>query len=271
MKLKKALMTFVLGGACFLAGCSSNFKSVEEIQSEGKLVVTTNAEFAPFEFKEGSEYLGIDMDFIKAYASYLNVPIEIQDIDFDAALISVSTNKSDLAIAGITKNSKREETLSFSDSYYTASQVVIVRKDSTYSSLSGEKEILAALSDAKAKIGCQRGTTGQYYIEGDEDFEFEGIPNTSCVTYDNGALAVTALSNGQIDAVIIDEAPANMYCKKIEGVEVLDAILTEEEYAVAVAKGNDSLVASLNEFIAQMKKDGTFETIVNKYYGQIEE
>lgn len=271
MKLKKALLTIILGGACVLVSCSSHFQSVEEIQSKGKLVVATNAEFAPFEYKEGTEYLGIDMEIIKAYASYLNVSIDIQDMDFDAALLSVSTNKANIAIAGITKNSKREETLSFSDSYYTASQVVIVSKDSSYSTLSGEEDILKALSDTHAKIGCQRGTTGQYYIEGDEDFEFEGIPNTSCVTYDNGALAVTALANGQIDAVIIDEAPANMYCKKISGVEVLDAILTEEEYAVAVAKGNDSLVASINEFIAQMKQEGAFETIVNKYYGQAEE
>ncbi len=124
------------------------------------------------------------------------------------------------------------------------------------------------MSSSKAKIGCQRGTTGQYYIEGDKDWEFEGIKDTTCITYDTGALAVTALANGQIDAVIIDEAPAKLYCNKISGVEVIDVVLTEEEYAIAVAKGNDSLVASLNAFIAQCKQDGSFEAIINKYYGQ---
>lgn len=268
MKLKNALFTLFLGGACILTGCASHANGVEDIQKKGKLVVSTNAEFAPFEYKEGAQFLGIDMDIIKAYGDYLDITVDIQDMDFDAALISVSTNKTDVAIAGITKNAKREETLSFTDSYYTASQVVIVKSDSSYASLSTEADILKALSDNKAKIGCQRNTTGEYYIEGDADWEFEGIKNTTCVTYDNGALAVTALSNGQIDAVIIDEAPAKLYCKKIAGVEVLNVVLTEEYYAIAVAKGNDSLVQSLNEFIASIKEDGTFEAIVNKYYGQ---
>ncbi|MDE5868357.1 MAG: ABC transporter substrate-binding protein [Anaeroplasmataceae bacterium] len=268
MKLKKILAFAALGGMGLLASCSSGFNNVKDIKKKGKLVVATNAEFAPFEYKDGSNFVGIDMEIISSYADYLGVTADIQDMDFDAALISVSTNKADVAIAGITKNSKREETLSFTDSYYTASQVVIVKSDSSYASLSTEEEILSALSSAKAKIGCQRGTTGQYYIEGDEDWEFEGIADTSCVTYDNGAMAVTALSNGQIDAVIIDEAPAIMYCKKISGVQVLDVVLTEEEYAIAVAKGNDDLVSSLNEYIAKMKEDGSFETIVKKYYGQ---
>lgn len=269
MKLKKAFI-FILGGFSLLVGCSSTFQGVEEIQKKGKLIVATNAEFAPFEYKEGSEFLGIDMDIIKAYATYLDVTIEIQDMDFDAALLSVSKNKADLAIAGITKNSKREKTLSFSESYYTASQVVIVSSSSSFASLNTEEEILNALSSAKAKIGCQRGTTGQYYIEGDEDWDFTGIENTSCIPYDTGALAVTALANGQIDAVIIDEAPAKLYCKKISGVQVIDVVLTEEEYAIAVAKGNTSLSSSLNEFIQQIKKDGSFDAIVNKYYGTTE-
>ncbi len=265
MKLKAL---FLLGGLVIFTGCSSSFRGVEEIQAKGTLVVATNAEFAPFEYKEGTEYLGIDMELIQAYATYLEVAIDIEDLDFDAALLSVSTNKADVAIAGITKNAKREKTLSFTESYYTASQVVLVKEGSSYSHLTKDTEILKALSDTHAKIGCQRSTTGQYYIEGDVDFEFDGIPNTSCITYDNGALAVTALANGQIDAVIIDEAPAKMYCKKIMGVEVLDPVLTEEEYAIAVAKGNDSLVDSLNGFISQMKENGMFESIVNKYYGQ---
>ncbi len=270
MKLKKACTAFALGGLFLFAGCTTHFNSVEDIKSKGKLVVATNAEFAPFEFKEGSEFLGIDMDLAKSYASSLEVAIDIQDMDFDAALLAVSTNKADMAIAGVTKNAKREQTLSFTDSYYTASQVVIVRSESNYSSLSTEEDILKALTAANAKIGCQRGTTGQYYIEGDEDWEFEGIAGTSCVPYDNGALAVNALANGQIDAVIIDEAPAKLYCKKVAGVKTLEVVLTEEEYAIAVAKGNDSLVDSLNAFIAKSKQDGTFEAIVNKYYGQTE-
>lgn len=269
MKLKQFLLTSVLGAACILTSCSSNeAKTLDQIKSSGKLVVTTNAEFAPFEYKEGTEFLGVDMDIIKAYGAYIGVEVEIQDIDFDAALLSVSTNKSDLAIAGITKNEKREQTLSFSDSYYAASQVVVVKEDSSYASLSTESDILATLTANKAKIGCQRGTTGQYYIEGSEDWDFSGIAETTCVTYDNGALAVKALSNGQIDAVVLDIAPATIYSSKTTGVKILDAVLTEEEYAIAVDKGNETLLASINEFIKVIKENGTFDQIISKYFGE---
>ena len=115
-----------------LSGCNN--------QSKTKLIVATNAEFAPFEYLDGDEFKGIDMDIIKAYGEYANIEIEIKNMDFDATLLSVSTNKADLAIAAITKNEKREETLSFSNSYYTANQVVIVKEDSIYSSLTSEEE-----------------------------------------------------------------------------------------------------------------------------------
>ena len=265
---KTNLSLLALLGVISLTGCSNKFYTLEEIQQSGKLIVTTNAEFAPFEFKEGSELKGIDIEIIKAYGEYINVEVEIQDVDFDSALLSVSNCKSDLAIAAITKNETRDETMDFSVSYYEANQVVIVKEGSSYTSLTTADDIISALSANNAKIGCQRGTTGQYYIEGDADWDFEGIANTTCMTYDSGALAVTALSNGQIDAVIIDEAPASLYCKSISGVTYLDVVLTEEEYAIAVAEGNTTLVNSLNEFIGKIKEDGTFESIVSKYYAE---
>lgn len=266
--MKKLSIMCLVGALSMLASCSSGPKTLADIQKEGKLYVTTNAEFAPFEYKEGSTLKGIDIDIIKSYGEYIGVEVIISDIDFDSALLSVSKNKSDVAIAAITANSKREETLSFSNSYFTASQVVIVKNDSVYASLTSEEEILSALSQNQAKIGCQRGTTGEYYISGDQDWDFEGISGTTCVTYDNGALAVTALSNGQIDAVIIDQAPALLYCQSIQNVTALDIILTEEEYAIAVAKGNNSLVESLNYFIEEIKSNGKFDQIVESYYGQ---
>ena len=242
-----------------LSGCNN--------QSKTKLIVATNAEFAPFEYLDGDEFKGIDMDIIKAYGEYANIEIEIKNMDFDATLLSVSTNKADLAIAAITKNEKREETLSFSNSYYTANQVVIVKEDSVYSSLTSEKEILDALSNNNAKIGCQRGTTGQYYIEGSSDWDFTGIANASCKTYDNGALAVTDLVKGNLDAVIIDEAPAKLYCQKIEGTKLLNIVLTQEEYCIAVNKGNEELINSLNTFITEIKNNGKYDEIINSYYG----
>ena len=265
---KTNLSLLALLGVISLTGCSNKFYTLDQIKESGKLIVTTNAEFAPFEYKEGNELKGIDIDIIKAYGEYINVEVVIQDVDFDSALLSVSNCKSDLAIAAITTNPVRDETMDFSVSYYEANQVVIVKEGSEYINLSNAEDILSALSNNSAKIGCQRGTTGQYYIEGDADWEFDGISNAKCMTYDSGALAVTALANGQIDAVIIDEAPASMYCKTISGVTYLDVVLTEEEYAIAVAEGNETLVNSLNEFISKIKEDGTFDSIVSKYYAE---
>ncbi len=260
MKIKKLLL-IVLLSITFIFGMTSCKKQKQ------KLVVTTNAEFNPFEYVENGKITGFDIDLIRAYANKNDLELDIQDVDFDGALIAVSTGKSDLAIAGITVSEKRKETMSFSNSYYSADQVVIVKDGSKYENLN-QDEILTQLSLDNAKIGCQRGTTGEYFIEGDEDWEFDGIKGAEVKSYDNGALAVTALSNGQIDAVIIDSAPARVLCKSIKNVKIVkDVLLTSEEYAIAVNKENTSLVESLNKFIFEAKEDGTLDAIVNKYFG----
>ena len=267
MKKKFNLFALLIIMIFSLTGCSKSFNTVDQIKEKGTLVVATNAEFPPFEYLDGSTFKGIDMDVIKLYGDYLGVEVEIKNMDFDASLLSTSTFKSDLAIAAITKNAKREETLSFSDSYYQANQVVVVKEDSIYANLTTQEEILNALTSSKAKIGCQRGTTGEYYIKGSPDWDFDGIANTTCVTYDNGALAMTDLVKGNIQAIVIDEAPAMLYEKKFNGVKKLDVVLTQEEYCIAVARGNESLVTSLNTFIEQIKTDGSFDKVINSYFG----
>lgn len=267
MKLKSLLLSIPFVAVVLTTGCSSGFKPLEKIISSGKLIVATNAEFAPFEYLEGTTFKGIDIEIIQGYGEYIGVEVVIKDQDFDAALLSVSKNKADVAIAAITKNAKREETMSFSDAYFTANQVVIVHKDSIYASLTTEEAILSALTANQARIGVQRGTTGEYYVEGDADWDFPGIAQTTCLTYDNGALAANALNNGQIEAVIIDVAPAQLYVQNFSNLVILDVVLTEEEYAIATAKGNETLLASLNAYIALIKSNGTFATIVNNYFG----
>lgn len=267
MRIKRLLscMLFLL---CLLGftSCATSYYTIEQIIDSNKLYVVTNAEFAPFEYKEGKVLKGIDIDIIKEYGKYLGVEVIITDTDFDSTLVSVSTNKADLAIAAITRNEKREKNFLFSDSYYSASQVMIVRDDSKYLSCSSVEELLDEVSNDGIKIGCQRGTTGQYYIEGSSDWDFEGISNSTCVMFDNGSVAIKALSNGQIDAVVIDLLPAQMYCKKFSNVKIVDLVLVEEEYAIAINKNNTSLKESLDEFIKKIKTDGTLESIVEVYY-----
>ena len=256
----KKLLTAVLAGAAAISLCACG--------KSNKLVVGTNAAFPPFEYKDqDGKITGFDMELIKAYGESVGKKVEIKDMEFDAALTSASTGKIDIAIAGITKNAKREETLSFSDGYYSSNQVVICKSGSTYSTLTTETEIIAALEGKK--IGCQRATTGQFYIEGDEDWGFDGIKNAQCKPYDNGGLAIKDLNDDKIDAVILDEAPAkNIVSKNYSStLTILNTALTQEEYAIAVKKGNTNLVKSLNEFIKTIKDNGKYAELLEKYFG----
>ena len=262
MKVKHLFSSIIiLLSILLLASCNKD--------NNKKLVVATNAEFAPFEYVENGELKGFDMDLIRAYGKYASVDIEIKDMDFDGALTAVSEGKADMALAGITVSDTRKKTMSFSNSYYSALLVVIVKEDSKYASLNDNDLLLEELSKNKASIGCQMGTTGQYYIEGSEDWEFDGISNTKCVPYSNGALAVQALSDGKVDAVIIDSAPANLYTKAISGVKVVDnVILTSDEYAIATGLNNTELLESLNAFIEEAKNNGLMDEIINTYFGE---
>ncbi|MBQ8504805.1 MAG: transporter substrate-binding domain-containing protein [Clostridia bacterium] len=267
-KLTCTILIFSMLACLLLSGCSSTCRTVDDVIKSGKLVVATNAEFAPFEYRDikSGQIVGIDIDIIRAYAKYLGVQCVISDMDFDGTFLSVYSNKADLAVAGITVNAKRQRAFNFSVSYYTSAQVIVVQKDSPLAAATSAEEIRQLLSQSKATVGSQMGTIGEYYASGSDSWNFEPIPNVVSRAFDTGALACNALSNGQIDAVIIDQAPAKLLAQKFENIVVLDIVLTSEEYAIALQKGNDTLTQSLNDFINQIKTDGTLEEILLKYY-----
>lgn len=194
--------------------------SAVEDPSKDQLIVATNAEFEPFEFKKGDQFYGIDMEVVKALADSLGKELVIKDMKFDAVVLSVQQGKADIAAAGLTVTDDRAAQVNFSNSYYAASQRVVVKGDDTTFDACQTKEdvdkILNAL-DASAKIGGQNGTTGQYYVEGSEDFGFEKLPATF-VGYDNGSLAIQDLINGNVKYVIIDAAPASAITTAINAV-----------------------------------------------------
>ncbi len=185
-------------------------ESAELDDSKDQLVVATNAAFEPFEYTKGESYYGIDMEIASLLAKELNKELVIQNMDFDAVCLSVSQQKCDIAMAGLTINEEREEYVTFTDAYYEASQRLIVpSSDTSYDDCADADAVAAALgelSDADS-IGVQAGTTGQYYVEGDEDWGFDGL-SAKCVTYKSGSLAVQDMLNGNIKYVIIDAAPA---------------------------------------------------------------
>ena len=185
--------------------------------SKDQLVVATNAAFEPFEYTKGESYYGIDMEIAAMLAEELDKELVIQNMDFEAVCLSVSQQKCDIAMAGLTINEEREEYVVFSDSYYEASQRLIVPNSDTAfddcADADAVAELLGGLSDSDS-IGVQAGTTGQYYVEGDADWGFDGLP-AKCVTYKSGSLAVQDMLNGNIKYVIIDAAPADAITEAI--------------------------------------------------------
>lgn len=191
-----------------------------EDSAKDQLVIATNCEFAPFEYLDGSLAYGIDMEMMKAFADSLGKELVIKNMEFDSVLTFIDAGYGDVAATGLTKNEDREKYVTFSDSYYDANQMIIVKEsDTRFDDCKTREDVEKVLNslDSSTKIGAQNGTTGKLYIEGDEGFGFAGLKATA-MGYANGALAVQDMLNGNIDFVIIDEAPAKSLVEKYNAV-----------------------------------------------------
>ena len=215
----------------------------------GKLTMATNAAFPPYEMTtDAGEFEGIDIETAQAIADKLGLELQIDDMDFDAALLSVQQGKADIVMAGVTVTDERKAVMDFSDSYATGIQSIIVPEGS---------DIASPDDLAGKKIGTQRGTTGYIYCS--DDFGDENV-----VAYDDGLTAVQALNNGQVDAVVIDNAPAQEFVAANPGLKILDTSYAEEDYAIGMAK-NSPLEDAVNSVLEELKADGTLQAIVDKY------
>ena len=234
----------------------SNTEATLTTVEEGKLIMSTNAQFPPYEMvADDGSFEGIDVEVAQAIADKLGLELEIDDMDFDAALLAAQNGKSDMVMAGVTVNEERLQVMDFSDSYANGVQVVIVTEDSDIATVDD-------LANAD-KIGTQRGTTGYIYCS--DTPENGGYGEDHVTAYDDGATAVQALLNGQVDAVVIDNAPAQEYVKANPGLKILDTEFANEEYAIGVAKGNESLLNAINGALAELEADGTLQSIIDKY------
>lgn len=201
---------------------TSTFSYTNPASSDGCLVVATNAQFPPFEYTSGNTFTGIDIQIASLLAEKLGKKLYVADMEFDAVLTSlgsVSTKgTADIAMAGITVNDERLQTYDFTDVYYTSAQVIIVRADDTSfdeCETAADVEAVLAEQGQSYTIGTQNGTTGFMYSNGDEGFGYDGFKNLTTTGYSNGALAAQDLSNGRINAVIIDKQPALMISASI--------------------------------------------------------
>ena len=222
----------------------------------GTLMMTTNAAFPPYEMTtDDGDYEGIDVEIAGAIADKLGLELVIDNKDFDAALLAVQGGEAaDMVMAGVTVTDERKAVMDFTDSYASGVQVVIVPEDSD----------IASIDDMQGKmIGVQRGTTGDLYCS--DTVENGGFGAENVTPYPDGLTAVQALMNGQVDCVVIDNAPAQEFVTANPGLKILDTEYANEDYAIGVAKGNTQLLDALNTAIAELKADGTIQSILDKY------
>lgn len=249
--MKKKLLSMALVAmmvATMFTACGKK-ESTGMTVTDGVLTMATNAYFPPYEYYEGDQVVGIDADIAQAIADKLGLELQIEDMEFDAIITAVQTGKADMGLAGMTVTEEREQSVNFSDSYATGIQAVIVTEDSD----------IATVDDlAGKKIGVQLATTGDIYSK--DDFGEENVEE-----YNKGADAVMALTQGKVDAVIIDKEPAKNFVEANEGLKLLDTEYVTEDYAAALNKDNTELLDAVNGALAELKEDGTLQSIIDKY------
>ena len=256
MNMKKMTAVLLAGAMTMAMGASAVMAEgeVEAIKAAGKVVMTTNAEFEPFEFKDGEEIVGIDVEIAKKIAEKLGVELEITDIAFDSLIPSLNAGKADFIAAGMTATDERRKNVDFSDDYFNASQTIIAAID-------GE---VKSRADLEGKIvGVQQGTTGDIYCtneDGSSDISVAEVRR-----YPKGMDAVSDLLAGRVDAVVIDDFPAKKLVEKnADKIMTLDEAMTEETYAIAVPLGSD-LTEVVNEVIKELNESGEMDKIVSAY------
>lgn len=244
-----------------------------------QLVMATNAEFPPYEFKEGNDFKGIDVEIATAIAEKLGMELVIEDVAFGSVLSGVAEGKYDMGLAGITVTEDRQKTMDFSDTYATGIQVIIVNDGSSIASLDDifnfdENGDPISLKNPDMKVGVQENTTGDIYSSsaisgwGFNDLnEDESVKVDRVVRYKTGAEAVSALKSGKIDCVIIDNEPAKSFVAANEGIHILEGEneYAVEDYAICVKKGNSELLTKINDALKALKADGTIDKIIEKY------
>lgn len=258
MNMKNLKKILALGAALALtltlAACGDKTGGDEgglKTAESGKLIMSTNAQFPPYEMvKDDGSFEGIDVEVAGKIAEKLGLELVVDDMDFDAALLAAQNGKSDIVMAGVTVNEDRLKSMDFSDSYAKGVQVIIVKEGSPIATVDD-------LGNAD-KIGTQRGTTGFIYCS--DDYGDEHV-----TAFDDGATAVQSLLNGQVDAVVIDSAPAQEYVKANAGLVILDTEYANEDYAIGIKKGNTELINAVNGALKDLIADGTVQSIIDKY------
>lgn len=252
MKNKFIKMVSIAMIACMglaIASCGKKDKGMTI--NEGKLVMATNAFFPPYEYYDGNDIVGIDAEIAGEVASRLGLELEIQDVEFDSIIAGIQSGKYDIGCAGMTVTEERLQSVNFTTPYATGIQSIIVAEGSEITDID-------VLLDGDYVIGVQQGTTGDIYMS-------DEVGEDRVDRYNKGADAVLALINGNVDAVVIDNQPAQAFVAANEGLTILDTPYAVEDYAMAINKDNEELLAEVNRVLGEMQADGTIDAIIEKY------
>lgn len=271
-----ALAAVLVATCLVMAGCGSD-----------KIIVQTNAYFAPFEYYDGANIVGVDVEIMNLVGEKLGKEIEFQNVEFSVIIDNVSSGKiCDAGAAGITVTDERKDKVDFSDTYFTSVQYVIYTKGSmTPDGKDGDVDYILWDSLAGKKIGVQRDTTGDIYVDGeinaqaDNDYGYDGVlygTGATLTKYDNAQVAADAMKANHIDVVVVDKLPASFIVEKSDAYECAALyyaggegeadVPTEESYAICVTKGNEDLLKAINEVLAELGEDGV-EKLIKKHMG----
>lgn len=255
MKKILALVMAVLlvAGVFALAGCGKT-----EDDGAAKLILATSADFPPYEYIEGNDYAGIDIEIAGLIAEKLGRELVVENMNFNSIINAVETGKADIGMAGLTVSPERLESVDFTDSYATGVQAIIVPENSPIKTV---EDIYA--EGAAYKFGVQLSTTGDIYIS--TEINDDKTLNGTVEQYTTGAEAVAALVAGKIDCVVIDNEPAKSFVAANKGLKVLDTEYAVEDYAICLAKENAELLTQVNTALAELKAEGKVDSIINKY------
>ncbi len=234
-----------------MAACGEQSQTPDDTQEPAVLHMATEGTFPPYEYYDNGQLVGIDIEVAGAIAEKLGMKLETTDIAFDSIIPGVQAGKYDIGMAGVTVSEERLQQVNFSDSYATGVQVVIVKEG-------GKVQSLDDMADAI--IGTQSGTTG--FIYASSDFGDDHVKSFTKTTD-----AVEALKNGQVDCVLLDNAPAEALvdANPDAGLSILETAYTVEDYAIAINKENTDLQAKINAALAELVADGTLQSIIDKY------
>lgn len=229
------LFTVTIMVVVLLVGCGSK---------KDTIIVGTEAGFAPYEYMKGNDVVGIDMDIAQAIADHLGKELEIKNMDFDGALLEVQNGTVDFVAAGVSISEDRAEVMDFSIEYVDSTEVVVVNR---------ENPTVGDLDDLDNKIiGVQQGNIADFWVE-------ENISAKEIKRYTRFAQATEDLKNGKIDCIVMDQFPAEDMVAANSDLTILDGVLFEDKYAIAVKKGNKELLDDINTVIEQLKADGKIE------------